>query len=89
VDSAPLAEGMLAEYAKAKRAEAKRATHVDVDDLAEQGKWLSREEQSKLSQQLDSYFSHSCLNPSKPPSTEDAWKFQGCLVLHLLNGNNI
>lgn len=43
VPSAPLVEGLLAEWGKEKRDAAKKREHVDCDELVAQGRWLTRE----------------------------------------------
>lgn len=48
IPSAPLVEGVLADWNKEKRDAAKRREHVDCDELVAAGRWLSREVRTSL-----------------------------------------
>ena len=89
VPSAPLVEGLLAEWGQEKRKGSKKREHVDCDQLIAGGTWLSRQDQARLTKELKAYFTFERLNPATTPTTGDAWQFQRHLVLHLLNDDVI
>ena len=76
---------LLGDWGHEKREKAKQRAQVDCDQLIAQGKMLSREQQHKLSKALKEYFTHERVNPTSELTADQAWLYQGNLLLHLLN----
>jgi hypothetical protein len=89
VPSAAFVEGLLHDCGKEKRDAAKRREHKDSAEMVADGKWLSPQDQSALTSAVASYFTADRLNPTSTILMDDAWRFQGHLVLHLLNDDVI
>lgn len=86
VPSAAFVEGLLADCGKEKRdAAKKREQTIDGEALIKSGKWLTPQDQVALTKAIAAYFTRERLNPKEKPMQDDAWRFQGHFILHLLN----
>jgi hypothetical protein len=81
-------QAMLAESKVDKRSEHKERHSRSVEELIQQGKWLSRAEQLHLSNQLTRYFGEWKPAGGKPTAAE-CFEFQNHLVVYLLNNGSI
>lgn len=79
----------MAEWGQEKRKASKRREHIDCDQLIANGTWLSPKDQAQLTTAVKKYFTKERLNPSTAPSADEAWRFQGHMLLHLLNDDVI
>lgn len=83
-------QSLVGESKVDRRIEDKQRLSRSVEELVQEGKWLSRADQLHLADRLTRYFhDFQAARPSAGPSLAECFDYQNHLVVYLLNNNSV